>query len=72
MGVTAEDMFELLKRKDAEIAAYKELVDALRRHFAQASSEYEAESAYQRAYRELDSVFYEYGFKSDGGWRGIS
>jgi hypothetical protein len=66
----SEQMYELLKRKDAEIAALRELVSALRNRFAEAASEHAAEEAWPRAYESLSGLLYDHGFKSDGSWRG--
>jgi len=69
--MAGNEMYELLKRKDAELVAYRALVEALRARFAQAASEEAASSAWKDAYQELGSLFYEHGFKSDGRLRGI-
>ena len=66
----SEDLYELLKRKDAELAAYRELVEHLRSRVAEAAAEHAQSEAWQRAWDDLGHVFYECGFKSDGSWRG--
>lgn len=65
-----EDLYELLKRKDAELAAYRDLVDRLRSHIASAASEHAQSEEWRRAWDDLGHVFYECGFKRDGNWRG--
>jgi hypothetical protein len=66
----SEDLYELLKRKDRELAAYRELVDALRNLIAETAQAVESDSAWKRAWDEIGTVFYEHGFKSDGRFRG--
>lgn len=66
----SEDLYELLKRKDAELAAYRELVDKLRSHVASAAADHAHSEEWKHAWDGLGSVFHECGFKSDGSWRG--
>ena len=68
--MTTTEMYELLKRKDEEIAALYDLVEAMRHRIAEAMAEDAESKAWERAYKDLGRLFYEQGFKSDGRWRG--
>lgn len=62
----SEELYELLKQKDALIARYAELVGALRNTVVQAMAEHAESEAWTSASAHLDQVFYEHGFRSNG------
>lgn len=67
---SGEEMYELLKRRDAEISALRELLKAIRSEYAQLASQLASEREYEEATHRIDLLFYEHGFKSDGRFRG--
>lgn len=65
----AETMYDLLRRRDAEITALRELLQAIKAEYAQLASELASQKEYEEATGRIDELFYRHGFKSDGRYR---
>ena len=66
----SEELYELLKRRDAEIVALREYIGAVEEELREARGESAHQFAREDADKKLSALRYEYGFKSDGRFHG--
>lgn len=65
-----EEMYQMLKRRDAEIAALRGVIESLIAEFASMYADDEQAKAYERASERLREIYDGHGFRSDGRLRG--
>lgn len=63
--MSAEDLYELVRRKDQEISQLRELIDDLRSHIASAAADEAHDAVWTKTFEDLGELYYKHGFRSD-------
>lgn len=65
----SEEMYELLRRRDAELVALRQYVASVEEELREARGDSAHQFAREDADEKLRALRYQHGFKTDGRWR---